>query len=173
MDGRVSRLAARFRKAVLDRDEARKQAEDDARRAAEEARAARARLFTDLVVLAREIGVLRVEPEEGGLTLRFGERYLHFAAEGDGDRVRIEFEGMGDEEHALYRQAELGGRWVHHRRRNLSGKLRAAGAPPGLHRDDRVPFFDVGLEDLLVRGLGMPKPGDDEPEPPGPGSRKL
>ena len=158
MDGRDSRLAARFRKAVLDRDEARRQAEDEAKRGAERARAARAQLLTELVVLAREIGVVQVAPEPDGLTLRFGERYLHFGAEGDGDRLKVEFEGMGDEEHALYRQAELGERWVYSRRRR--------------NRDDRVPFYDAGLEELLVRGLGLPKPGEDEPPPAPSGGRK-
>lgn len=144
---------------MLDRDQAQKQAEDDAKRAAERARTARAQLLTELVALAREIGVLQVAPEKDGLTLRFGERYLHFGADGDGDRLKIEFEGMGDEEHTLYRQAELGERWVYSRRRK--------------HRDDRVPFFDAGLEELLVRGLGMPKPGDDPGPPPPAGARKL
>lgn len=159
MSGRESGLAARFRKAVLDRDEARKQAEEDAKRSADRARAARAELLDELVAFARETGVIRVAPEKDGLTLRFGDRYLHFGADGDGDRLKIEFEGTGDETHAVYRQAELGDRWVYVRRRK--------------HREDRVPLFDVGLEELLVRGLGMPPPGE-VPEPGGSsGPRKL
>lgn len=158
MSGRESGLAARFRKAVLDRDQARKQAEEDAKLAGERARAARAELLTELVAFAREIGVVRAVPEKDGLTLRFGDRYLHFGADGDGDRLKIEFEGMGDEQHAVYRQAELGDRWVYVRLRK--------------HREDRIPLFDAGLEELLVRGLGMPKPGDD-PGPVSTGPRKL
>jgi hypothetical protein len=165
--GPVSRLAARFRKAVEDRDAARRQAEEAAKKATEEASAARAELLRDLATLAREIGSLVVKPEGDGLTLRYGERYLHFGPSGEGDRVRIEFEGMGDEEHVLYRQSELGHRWVYSRQRRF--------------REDRIPLFDAGIEDLLVRGLGLPPPGDDpmgddpivEPAPAGPGRKKL
>jgi hypothetical protein len=160
--GPVSRLAARFRKAVEDRDAARRQAEESSKKAILEAMAARADLMRDLATLAREIGSLDVKPEGDGLTLRFGERYLHFAPQGEGDRVRIEFEGMGDEEHVLYRQSELGHRWVYSRQRRF--------------REDRIPLFDAGIEDLLVRGLGLPPPSDDpipEPASKSPASKKL
>ena len=150
MDGPGSRLAARFRKAVKDRTEAKREAEDAAKRAQERAVRARAELLADLEALAREIGVVTVAKDKKGITLRFGERYLFFGPEGDADRVSIEFEGMGDEVHYLYQQTELGDRWVYVRKRRF--------------RDDRVPLFDAGLEELLVRGLGLPPPGDDEPD---------
>lgn len=149
--GPVSRLAARFKKAVEDRDAARRQSEEAAKKANAEAQAARSELMRDLATLAREIGSLQVKPDGDGLTLRYGERYLHFAPVGDQDRVRIEFEGMGDEEHVLFRQAELGHRWVYSRQRRF--------------RDDRMPLFDAGIEELLVRGLGLPPPSDDLPPP--------
>jgi hypothetical protein len=163
MDRGGSRLAARFRKAVLDQDDSRNKQEDSARRAREAAQAARLQLLADLASIGREIGALRVEEGKDGLTLRFRERYLHFGPEGDGDRVRVEFEGMGDEENALYRQAELGDKWVHSRRRR--------------GREDRAPLFDQGLEDLLVRGLGLPKPGSAPDADPAsasdPGRKRL
>lgn len=151
MDRGGSRLAARFRKAVEDQDQSKRKQQEATRRTAEAARAARAELLRDLASLARDIGVLQVSEGSDGLTLRYRERYLHFAPDGDGDRVRVEFEGMGDEEHHLYRQAELGDRWVHAKRKRF--------------RDDRVPLFDQGIEDLLVRGLGLPKPSEDAPAP--------
>src|SRR5207253_9038681 len=132
---------------------------DSARRAREAAQAARTQLLHDLAAIGREIGVLQVTEDKDGVLMRFRERYLHFGPEGDGDRVRIDFEGMGDEENSLYRQAELGDRWVHSRRRRS--------------REDRAPLFDQGLEDLLVRGLGLPKPGTDAPPPEDPGKKRL
>ncbi|MEZ4237588.1 MAG: hypothetical protein R3F59_15860 [Myxococcota bacterium] len=160
MDGPGSRLAARFRKAVRNRDEEARRAEEEAQRAQAEAQAARVQLLADLEGLARDIGVIRVQRGRDGLTLRYGERYVHFAPEGDHDRVRIELEGGGDVTHALYRQAELGQRWVYVRSRKF--------------RDDRVPLFDAGLEHLLVDGLGLPPPGEgDDEDRGGGGPRKL
>lgn len=158
--GPVSRLAARFRKAVEDRDAAHRQSEETAKKAAADAQRARTELLGDLTALAREIGSLSVAPDGDGITIRYGERYLHLAPKGDHDQVLIEFEGMGDEEHVLYRQSELGNRWVYSRQRRF--------------RQDRMPLFDAGLEELLVRGLGLPKPGDDPPpEPVNPARKKL
>lgn len=158
MDGRGSRLAARFRKAVQDDQAARRDAEAEARRRVEEARAARDALLTELAAVAREIGVVEVRPGPDGLTLRYRERYVHLAPKGDGDRLDVEFEGAGDEEHWLYRQAELGGRWIYARKRR--------------HREDRVPLYDAGLEELLVRGLGLPPPSA-EPTESDPRDKKL
>lgn len=154
--GPVSRLAARFRKAVEDREAARQSAQELARKAAVDAQQARLELFRDLSALAKEIGGLQVGPDGEGITIRSGDRYLHLAPQGDHDRVSIEFEGMGDEEHSLYRQAELGHRWVYSRKRRF--------------REDRIPLFDAGLEELLVHGLGLPRPSDDPPPDPAPRS---
>jgi hypothetical protein len=164
MENRGSRLAARFRKAVTEQADARKRAEDEASRARDEGQRARRELLTDLVAFARELGLLQVQHDGEGLTLRYRERFLHFEPEGDHDRLRIELEGAGDEEHALQRQPELGFRWVYIRKRRL--------------REDRVPLFDAGLEHLLVHGLGLPPPaeGASVPEAPratGPVGKKL
>lgn len=160
MTERRSRLAARFRKAVQSDEQARQSEQDAARLAAEAARAARDALLTELAEIAREIGVLEVQRGSDGLTLRYRERTLHLAPAASGDVV-VEVEGAGDEEHRLFRQPELGDRWVYSRKRRFN-------------REDRVPLFDQGLEDLLVRGLGLPRPGDDEPdEPTGASGRSL
>lgn len=148
MSERRSRLADRFRRAVEAEHEAEAESAAAAKRAAEAQRVARAELLEDLAALANAIGFLDVKREGEGLTLRYRERHLHFAPIGEAD-VRVEFEGTGDDEHRLYRQAELGHRWVHlHRRR---------------HREDRLPLFDQGIENLLVTALGLPRPDDDAP----------
>ncbi len=152
MEGRGSRLAARFRKAVEDREAARRQAEEAARAAAEDARAARVRVLNDLESIARDIGSIDVArvPPPPALELRLQGRTMRFTPAGDADRVDIAMEDAAGEEHWLYRQAELGQRWVYARKRR--GK------------EDRVPLFDLGLEELLVRALGLPRPAEEEEE---------
>jgi len=166
MEGRGSRLAARFRKAVEDRDAARRQAEEAARAAAEDARAARVRVLKDLESLARDIGfvdVTRVAATHA-VEMRHQGRTLTFTPAGDADRVDIAMPDATGEEHWLYRQAELGQRWVYARKKR--GK------------DDRVPLFDLGLEEILIRGLGLPRPEEEAEEAPAPpekpdGRKKL
>ena len=145
MSERRSRLAARFRKAVKQEEEAREQNEAESQRALQQAREARDALLGDLEALAQEMGFLKVNRAREGLTLRYQERYLHFAPHGDGE-VKVDFDATGDDEHRLYRQEELGNRWVYLRKRRF--------------REDRVPFFDQGIEELLVMALGLPRPGE-------------
>jgi hypothetical protein len=159
MEGRGSRLAARFRQAVDDREAQRRQAEEAARAAAEDARSARQRLLADIEQIARDIGAIDVSKPSGGLQLRLAGRVLGFAAKGEGDRIEVTLDLPSDGEHWLYRQQELGARWVYAHKRGV--------------RDDRVPLFDQGLEELLVRGLGLPPPTPDAPPPPEPPSKKL
>ncbi len=145
MAGRGSRLAARFKKAVLDKEQERRDERSAHEARVEAAERARTTLFDELVAFATETGVVSAKRGADGVTLRFEERYLHFAPAADSERVSLEFEGVGDEQHSLYRQPELNEMWVYCRRR-----------PVG--REDRVPFWDQGLEALLVRALGMPDP---------------
>ncbi|MCB9687317.1 MAG: hypothetical protein H6738_14060 [Alphaproteobacteria bacterium] len=153
LDGFGSRLAARFKKAVEREEATRRREEEERQRVLEEGRAARERLLGELAAMGRAIGVVTVALDDGGLTLGFGTRKLLFARDGDGERVRLAWDGMGDgEEHRLYRQAELGHRWVYSRRRR--------------GREDRLPLLDQGIEELLVGVLGLPRPGEgDVPEP--------
>ncbi len=150
MGERRSRLGSRFKRAVEQAEDAKEQRQRSAAEVERQARLARAELFAELESLASEIGVLTVQRTKQGLTLRYRERYLHFAPEGVGD-VLVEFEGTGDDEHRLYREAELGQRWVHHHKRRF--------------RELRVPLFDQGLEELLVTGLGLPRPDEGDAEP--------
>lgn len=146
MENRGSRLAARFRQAVSEQEQAKQQAEQQRALATAEAQRARAELLVELEAFGREIGVVRVARQGEALTLRYGERYVQFEPNGDQDRLSVTIEGVKDEELWLFRQPELGNRWVAVRRRRS--------------REDRVPLFDQGLEDLLVRGLGLPAPTD-------------
>jgi len=154
MGDKGSGLAARFRRAVEARERAH-QLEDeqrvDRRREAVEARA---NFLARVSEFGEETGFIDVRADKDGVTLRFEDRFIHFAPQGDLDRVRVEFDGMGDERHILYREAHLDDRWV------WSVTRRS--------REDLKPFFDEGLEALLIRALGLPSPADvdDEPEAP-------
>lgn len=150
MGERRSRLATRFKRAVEKAEDAREESQRSAAELERQSRLARAELFADLEALANEIGFLTVQRSKQGLTLRYRERFLHFAPQGVGE-VLVEFEGTGDDEHRLYREAELDHRWVHHRKRRF--------------REHRVPLFDQGIEDLLVAALGLPRPDDADVEP--------
>jgi len=148
--GRGSRLAARFRSAV-----SRKGAEeraDEQRRDEQLAlgRAAREELLQDLKEVGDAIGVVKVRADEAGLSLANGDLELRFERLGEADRVRVHLPGRGKEDNQLYRQAELGGQWVWSR---IRGK-----------RETRVKLFDAGLEELLVHGLGLPRPEEHPPD---------
>lgn len=161
MGERRSRLASRFRKAVEKAEDAKQQTERSAKAAEARAKEARDELFDELEALGNDIGFLTVQRRKQGLTLRYQERYLHFAPDGVGD-VTVEFEGTGDDTHRLYREAELGDRWVHLRKRRV--------------RELRVPLFDQGIEELLVDALGLPRPDEGDVEPDGdeePRDRRL
>ena len=146
MGERGRNLAARFKRALdVEKTEHRRREEDRERRLAE-ARRERAGLLEDLAAIGEAIGHIAVQRDDGAVTFRHAERYLHFEPMGEGERVRVEFEGSKGEEHRLYREAELGNRWV--------WVLRRQG------REDRLPLFDAGLEELLVLALGLPRPGE-------------
>lgn len=143
MDGPSSKLAARFRRALETEEQRRQRERQDEERLREEGRKAREALFDQLKALARDIG-LGFEASASGVTLKHGAAYLHLQRDGDGERVKLAYEGLAPEEGTLFRQPELGQRWVLFRKRGA--------------RESRVPLFDQGIEDLLVRVLGLPKP---------------
>ncbi len=157
MGDKGSGLAGRFRRAVQAKEKAHKRADEQRQRRRTEATAARKALFGRLASFGKETGFLEVRKDSDGLTFRYEDRYLHFAPVGKVDRVRIEFEGIGDEEHVLYREEHLGDRWVWSMTRR--------------RREDLKPFFDEGLESLLIRALNLPEP-DDEPDASGSGSSR-
>jgi hypothetical protein len=161
MSGRGSRLAARFRKAVRDRQQARRSAEEEERRRTAAAEAARDQLLEEILAFSSEAGFLGARRSPEGITLTYEGRELRFSrVEDDPGRVVVSFDEMGSETHELYRQAELGELWVYRRRRRFN-------------REDRVPLWDAGLEALLVRGLGLPEPGEEPPPEAPPSSRSL
>jgi len=165
MSERWSRFATRFRRAIQTERQAAEAAQAAAEATAEAAAAARDALLAQLAQLAHDIGALDVQSGPDGLTLRFGERSLRFAPEGDGELL-VSFEGIGEHIHRLFRQPELQDRWIY---------ARGSG-----QEEVRLPLLDQGLEELLVRGLGLPRPGEepiDEPagatDPADPASRRL
>lgn len=147
-------LASRFNRMIQQLEEKRKR-EDEARaKRLVEAQAARAELLDNLGAFAEAVGHLQVQAKshDEGLTIRYLDHFLHFVPKGEGDRVEVRFSGSEGQEHRLYREPELSHRWVW---------VVSIGG-----REDRLPLFDQGLEELLVRGLALPRPSegiDDSP----------
>ena len=139
-------LARKFNRALqaVEEQERRAAAAREAR--LKEAREARDKLLDDLGAFGEAVGHLQVQAkaDDNGLTIRYRDRFVTFAPMGGGDRLEIRFSGSDTHEHRLYREAELGNRWV--------WVARHGG------REDRLPFFDTGLEQLMVRALGLPDP---------------
>lgn len=145
MDVKNPDLASRLRAAVEEAEAERARESEARRRRLEEGAAAREALFGQLESFAGLVGHLAVQRDGDGVVLRYGDRALRFEAHGDGDEVRVRVEGWpGASEHALGRSADLADRWVLTYRRH--------------GREERMPFFDAGLEELMVQGLGMPRP---------------
>ena len=154
MSDRGRDLAARFRAALDHAEHERRSKEEERLRKLEDGRRERDALLADLAAFGEALGHVAVQRHDGGVTFRWADRYLHFEPMGEGDRVRIEFEGVGEDEHRLYREPELGMKWV--------WLLRRKG------REDRLPLFDSGLEELLVLALKLPKPDFTAAPPPQP-----
>jgi hypothetical protein len=146
MGRRGRELAERFRTALDTAEAERRRQEEEQQRRLAEGSQEREALLKDLADIGRSIGHIAVSEQDGGITFRYNERFLHFEPMGEGDRVRVTFDDMGDDEHRLYREPALGNRWVWSMRRR--------------GREDRLPLFDNGLEELLVLGLKLPRPGE-------------
>ncbi len=147
-------LASRFNRMMQRLEEQRKR-EDDARaKRLLEAQGARAELLSNLGAFAEAVGHLQVQAKshDEGLTIRYLDRFVHFVPKGEGDSVEVRFGGSDGQEHRLYREPELNNRWIW---------VASIGG-----REDRLPLFDQGLEEILVRGLALPRPDkgmDDSP----------
>jgi len=139
-------LAGRF-KAALDvaANEAKRQ-EEERQRVLADARKERDALLDDLAEFGQAVGHIAVQKVETGVTFRFQDKFLHFEPIGEGDRVKVAWDGIGDDEHRLYRETALGSKWVWVVRRR--------------GREDRLPFWEAGLEEMLVLALKLPRPGD-------------
>lgn len=146
MGRRGEDLAQRFRQALERRDALRRHEEEQRARHLEAQRQERTALFEDLAAFGQAIGHLAVEHGEQGVTFRLGDRFLAFEPQGEGEAVRVTFTDVGDEAHRLYRQPELGLRWVWARRHRAG--------------EDRLPLFDQGLENLMIHALKVPAPSD-------------
>jgi hypothetical protein len=133
-------LADRFRKALEDQEAA----IDVARtRPLLDVAEARAALFARLTSFAGLVQQIEARPSEDALRLVFGERAVCFTATNAG--VKVTYEGWPlTETHTAWPEPALDGRWVLEFRR--------------LGRVEQMPLFERGLEELLVHGLGLPRP---------------
>jgi len=105
------------------------------------AQQARAALLEDLHRFAGAIGHVTATLGEEGLLLEYLGRSMAFRPLGDGDRLEVILSNR-PEKHRVYRERELQNRWVW-------SWLK-------LGREEKLPFLNKGLAELLVRGLGLP-----------------
>lgn len=153
MKRRGSGLAARFRSAASREAERKTEAEQAAEQQLEQDRRERDLLFDDLAALGHELPIDGVERTDDGVRMRNGDQVLSFGI-AEGASVTVDYTGRPDSDvHTVFRQHELGGRWVWKRVRR--------------GREARLPLFDQALEILLVHGLGLPEPEQEStaPEP--------
>ena len=141
-------LADRFRDALAAEAPT---APDAAAEGVVEAQQARAALLEDLHRFAAAIGHVTATLGEEGLLLEYLGRSMAFRPLGDGDRLEVLIANR-PEKHRVYRERELQNRWVW-------SWLK-------LGREEKLPFFNKGLGELLVRGLGLPNVTAGDAEEP-------
>jgi hypothetical protein len=161
-DPKLDDLAQAFNQAVRARDEADTAAAahaDEIRAALEadraarlaEGQAARERVLDQIAAFALKIDAVRVDRNATGLILASGARAIAFEPDGDEDGVAIA--GLGGADDALSRDVD--GEWMV----TLHGR--------------HLPLVPHGLADLLVHGLGLPRPPGLPSETPAPAVKRA
>lgn len=153
MDFDNSRLASRLRDALEEQEAADVAAREAAARIAEEGGAARLALLDGLARFAGAIGHVEVERiGAGGVLLRRGLVSMAFEPEVEGSGVRVAWDRAPHRTHRVVRELQLQGRWVWEE--TFAG------------RTERRPFDEKALEELLARGLDLPRVTAGDPERP-------
>lgn len=143
MEPKDDDLATRMRAAIDEADAERSATRQAAAAEAIDDGAARMELFDRLREFADRIGVIEAISDDDTLIFVYGDRRVRFSADGAG--VIVTPEGWpGAETSRAWPEAALSGRWVLEFRRHA--------------RDEQMPLFERGLEEILVHGLGMPRP---------------
>ena len=119
----------------------RKLAEAEAKKLAEAARAARSELVGELADFGSDLGRVDVTRKGDRLVFSRERRTLTFSPEGDEDRVAVVFKGSK----GVYLQRDDEQEWE------------LILPEVGLDEARRLPLV-IGLEELLVAGLGLPRP---------------
>lgn len=146
MEPRGSRLAGRLKEAQTGGAEAAQP--DPAEPPPQSGEEARADLFAALEGFAGELG-LPSRKDEDSLVIVQKEREVRLHATDNPNRLRVVLDQLGYvREHELARDRALSWRWVLHFKKH--------------GRVERMPLFDQGLEELMVEGLGLPRPKSDD-----------
>jgi hypothetical protein len=150
----LDRLARRVRASVEAGGRSSQEEQEARRRRREAGEAARKALLEELVRFAESTGAVVAAWEGEVLVWSANGRTVRFDPAGSADRLKVTWRESWTHEGRLYREEELGDRWV-----------LAWGAPP---REERVILVEAGLVRLLVTGLGLPEPAEDDDEAPAP-----
>lgn len=137
-------LADRFRKALEDQEVEIQSTPSAPKVDVDEARAA---LFERLQAFARQVDPIEAHLSDASLVLTSAGRGVRFRASDEG--VIVTYEGWPvAETHVAWPERALDGRWVLEFHR--------------LGRVEQLPLFERGLEELIVHGLGLPRPAPSE-----------
>jgi len=148
MSGDWRALASRLNTAAALEERAQEVANAARAKRLAEAREARDQLFAELEEFGGLLESVLVEVEREAdqvrLVFRRGPAWLAFEHQGEGDRVAVSFEDHEGSRHQLYREPELGHRWV--------WSAESAG-----NREQKV-LFNAGLQEMMTHLLGLPDP---------------
>ncbi len=130
----------------MDDDASQRQTDQQAREfRLEEGRRARDELFADVIAFSEAVGYVTAERGASGVLLTAGAKTLMFEEMGEGERVKLVFENSEKGQHRLFRIGEID-RWAWSFMR--------------YGREERMLFWDDGLEELCVIALGLARPGE-------------
>lgn len=137
-------LADRFRRALEDQEV---EIQSKPIRPSVDVAEARDALFQRLQAFAQQVQQIEAREAENSLLLSFGGRGVRFYPSEEG--VIVTYEGWPvAETHRAWPERALDGRWVLEFHR--------------LGRVEQLPMFERGLEELLVHGLGLPRPAPSD-----------
>ena len=162
---KLSALASAFKDAIKE-DNEKKNAEAVAAAAAEAerkrleaeekerqraAQKARAELLAELAAFAADLGLDVKKDKKTSVTIKNGDCKLTLRAEGEEDTLCIEYEGSDESDHIA---RDVAGDWLLTRR--VDGDYQ------------HLQLITEGLQELLVDGLGLPRPGGAQAKAPEP-----
>jgi hypothetical protein len=136
-------LASRMRAAIDEQDANRSAARQAEAVESVDVAAARSDMFARMREFADSVGHIEAQSDDDTLLLSYGDRGVRFSADGNGVIVSL-IGWPGAEISRAWPESAMAGRWVLAFRRH--------------GREEQMPLFERGLEELLVHGLGLPRP---------------
>jgi hypothetical protein len=115
------------------------------------AQKARAELLDELAKFVKDLGIEAKKTKKTGLTIKRGDRKLVLTPVGDEDKLIVKYEGSDESDHIA---RDVAGDWLLTRR--VDGDYQ------------HLELITDGLQELLVDGVGLPRPGGQGAHAPKP-----